>query len=74
MNLTNVSKEKQQNLEMNDERVNGVREERVGSHRLKASLRLEEQWSDGAGRGLDVRWKLLGENCLFGCGSIVMGR
>lgn len=39
-------KNKANPLEMNDERLNAVREERVGSHRLKASLRLEEQWSD----------------------------
>lgn len=38
-------KNKAKFLEMNDERLDGVREERVGSHRLKASLRLEEQWS-----------------------------
>lgn len=46
MNLANVSKEKQSKAPGNDERLDGVREERVGSHRLKASLRLEEQWSD----------------------------
>lgn len=46
MNLTSVSKEKQsQTPERNDERLNAVREERVGRPRLKASLRLEEQWS-----------------------------
>lgn len=38
-------KNKAKLLEMNDERLDGVGEERVGSHRLKASLRLEEQWS-----------------------------
>lgn len=40
--------------------LNGVREERTGSHRVKASLRL--------GGAVEIRWeekKLLGENYLF---------